>query len=100
VNGNPEASAFVFPRQQDRVWFERALTAAKITDYSWHTNRHTFCSRMAMLGIPLFTIAEIAGHRDIKVTRRYAHLPASHNLDAVEKLVSKPTPKVAPAATA
>jgi hypothetical protein len=51
---------------------------------------------MAMAGVPLFTIAEIAGHRDINVTRRYAHLSPGHNLEAVELLVSKPTPKLTP----
>lgn len=96
--GNPEPTDFVFPRQQHRVWFERAL-AAKITEYSWHSNRHTFCSRMAMAGAPLFTIAEIAGHRDIKVTKRYTHLSHDHNLQAVEMLVYKPTPKLTPGET-
>ena len=97
VKGNDPVS--VFPRQQHRVWFERALAAAKIMDYSWHTNRHNFCSRLAMAGVPLFTIAQIAGHRDIKVTMRYAHLSPGHNLEAVQKLV-KPTPKVTPASEA
>jgi len=42
----------VFPLHSDsdrcRWWFEPALAEAKITGYTWHNNRHTFCSWLAM----------------------------------------------------
>ena len=39
-----------------------------------HILRHTFCSRLAMLGAPARAIQELAGHQDLKTTQRYMHL--------------------------
>ena len=38
---------------------------------------------LAMKGIPLYTIAQIAGHADVKMTQRYAHLCPNHLSDAI-----------------
>lgn len=38
------------PQHNYRRWFNEALTEAKIKDYSWHCNRHTFASRLIMAG--------------------------------------------------
>lgn len=40
----------------------------------FHSLRHTFGSWLAIAGVPLYTIAELMGHSDIKMTERYAHL--------------------------
>ena len=40
----------------------------------FHTLRHTFCSWLAMSGVPLHVIKELAGHKTIQMTERYAHL--------------------------
>lgn len=44
----PTDEAFVFPRKgkkrQTRSWFYPSLDEAKIEEYVWHSNRHTFCS--------------------------------------------------------
>ena len=45
---------------------------------SLHTLRHTFISRLVQAGRPLSEVAALAGHRDIKMTLRYAHLAPSH----------------------
>ena len=48
-----------------------------------HTLRHTFISRLVQKGIPILTVKELAGHKTIEMTLRYAHL-APHNLtDAI-----------------
>lgn len=39
-----------------------------------HALRHTFCSRLAMAGVPIVTIKELAAHANISTTMRYAHL--------------------------
>lgn len=44
-----------------------------------HTLRHTFCSRLIQKGAPLKMVQELAGHKRIDMTLRYAHL-APHNL--------------------
>lgn len=34
-----------------RKWFDDAIAAACIPNYTWHTNRHTFASRLVMAGL-------------------------------------------------
>lgn len=53
---------------------ERLTRKAKITDCGWHTLRHTFCTRLAMAGVPPKTIQELAGHASITTTMRYMHV--------------------------
>ena len=65
--------------------FEPSLRKAGITNKSWHTLRHTTASRLVMAGVPLVTVKEILGHRDIQTTLRYAHLAPSHLQAAIEK---------------
>jgi site-specific recombinase XerD len=67
-------------------WFTSAIEKAAIDNYTWHCNRHTFCSRLAQRGASIFHIAELAGHRDLKMTRRYSHLRPSDHGAAVEML--------------
>jgi integrase len=71
-----------------RDWFDPAVKEAGIEDYTWHCNRHTFASRLAMAGENLATIATLMGHRTIGMTMRYAHLSPAHNQSAVEHLVA------------
>ena len=69
----------VFPRpgpsSDCRWWFEPALVEAKIiANYTWHNNRHTFCSWLAMAGVSTKEIQVLAGHKTITMAARYAHL--------------------------
>jgi hypothetical protein len=75
------------PQHNYRRWFNEALTDAKIKDYSWHCNRHTFASRLVMAGVDLRTVAELMGHSSIQMTMRYAHLAPQHNRAAADRLV-------------
>jgi site-specific recombinase XerD len=93
VKGQTKTSP-VFPNSDGeamsgpRGWFEEAVTRAKLTDYTWHCNRHTFISRLVMAGVDIRTVAELAGHATIQMTMRYAHLAPSHTASAVDRLVS------------
>ncbi len=66
--------------------FERAVKRAGLEDVTFHTLRHTFCSLLAMRGVPIPTIAELAGHKTIQITMRYSHLAPEHKRRAIEKL--------------
>ena len=81
------------PQHNYRRWFNEALTEAKIKNYSWHCNRHTFASRLVMAGVDLRTVAELMGHSSIQMTMRYAHLAPQHNRAAVDRLVRLPEPR-------
>lgn len=76
------------PMKAHRDWFDPAVEEAGIEDYTWHGNRHTFASRLAMADVNIRTIAQLMGHRTIQMSMRYSHLSPDHNLSAVEKLVA------------
>ena len=40
----------------------------------FHTPRRTFGSWLAQNGTPIYTIAQLMGHKDLSMTQRYAHL--------------------------
>ena len=73
--------------QGSRGWFSTALDAAKVLDYTWHCNRHTFASRLVMAGVDLRTVAELLGHRTLQMVMRYSHLAPEHQASAVDRLV-------------
>ena len=52
----------------------------------FHTLRHTFASWLAIQGTSLYEIMELMGHKNIKMTQRYAHLIPSVKIKAVNKL--------------
>ncbi len=71
-----------------RAWFESALEEAQVMNFRWHDLRHTFISRLIMKDVNLRTVQELAGHRTISMTTRYAHLAPEHNQATIEKLDS------------
>lgn len=66
--------------------FITALTKAKIEDFRFHDLRHTFGSYLAMQRVDLKTVQQIMGHKDIRMTMRYAHLSPEYVQKAVETL--------------
>jgi site-specific recombinase XerD len=64
--------------QGSRGWFPSALEQAKSDNYSWHCNRHTFASRLVMVGVDLRTVAELLGRRTLQMVMRYSHLAPKH----------------------
>jgi integrase len=79
------------PMISPRAWFELVMEEAvkknpSLQDVTWHIFRHTYISRLVMAGVDLRTVQELAGHKDIKMTVRYAHLAPAHKLAAVDKL--------------
>jgi integrase len=77
-----------------RYWFESAVAAAGLKDFTWHCLRHTFASRLVMAGVDIRTVAELMGHKTLAMTMRYAHLAPDHQRGAVERLEST-APKTA-----
>ena len=60
----------------------------------FHTLRHTYCSWLAMEGVPLYVIGEMVGHKSTEMTKRYSHLcpdKRSQTVNLVQGIFSKGT---------
>lgn len=71
---------------QIRTGWAGACRRAGIKDATPHTMRHTFASWLAMSGVPLRTIAELLGHKDLSMVMRYSHLAPDHLAGAVDAI--------------
>jgi integrase len=77
-------------RQMVQYRVLRASRRAKLSQDGGHILRHTFCSHLAMRGAPPRAIQELAGHRELGMTRRYMHLsPAA--LESAIRLLDRPS---------
>ncbi len=74
------------PYKSVNTAFKNAVRRAEIEDFTFHDLRHTFASRLVMGGVDLPTVKELMGHKDIKMTLRYAHLSDDHKQKAVDIL--------------
>lgn len=70
----------------DAHWY-RALEAAAIEDFRFHDLRHTCASYLARQGTSLLEIADVLGHRSLRMTLRYAHLADSHKRTCLARMV-------------
>ncbi len=69
--------------------WEKALKAARVTNFHWHDLRHTAASYLAMSGVSLVEISKILGHRTMQMASRYSHLSDGHIVATGEKLAAR-----------
>lgn len=72
--------------------YRRALKAAQLEPtHRFHDLRHTFGTRMAGAAVPMRTLQEWMGHRDISTTQRYAdYAPNPHEVAMVDAAFDSP----------
>jgi integrase len=95
-----DGRTFVFPRLRSRhlartLW-DKAREVMGLTDdknFVPHCCRHTFCSRLVQRGISITVVKELAGHADITMTMRYAHLRGQDLENAIAALEPEPGTK-------
>jgi integrase len=86
----------VWPDRSIRRAVENAVETAALTDFTFHDCRHHFASWFMMRGGQLEALREILGHKDVKMTLRYAHLSPGHLATEIEKTAA-PAVATAPA---
>lgn len=77
-----------------RRCFDRVLRVAKITDFCFHSIRHTFASHFIMRTSDITALQQILGHHSLRMTMRYAHLAKNHvaaQMNSFASAMSLPT---------
>lgn len=73
-----------------RSWMRRAQAGAGLRSAGdIHILRHTFCTHLAMKGVPVNTIQRLAGHKHLTTTLRYMHVVDGAAEDAIRILESE-----------
>jgi integrase len=86
-------SHYVFHVNGERLYyvkvqraFKKALALAKIEDFHFHDLRHTFASKCVQAGVDIYAVQKLLGHKDGRMTQRYAHLSSEYLREAISKL--------------
>lgn len=88
------ALIFESPRAPDKAFdfktpWQRALAQARVRDFRFHDLRHSCASALAQDGATLLEIADVLGHRQLDVTRRYSHLTTGHKRALIHRVWAK-----------
>ena len=67
--------------------WKKALEDAEIKDFRFHDLRHSCASYLAQSGASLLEIADVLGHKQISVTKRYAHLCIEHKSNLINRVM-------------
>jgi integrase len=79
----------LFPQvtgDQASAAFRRARKAVNIVDFRFHDLRHTAASWLRMQGADIHTVAQLLGHKDLRMAARYQHLSPTFLADTVGRL--------------
>jgi len=66
--------------------FLRACRRAGVANFRLHDLRHTAASWLAMQGADIHLVAELLGHKDLRMAKRYRHLSPTYLQGAARKL--------------
>ncbi len=88
TRGNP-LNTKVFSREFSKAVNKIGLNknvSDSLYKVTFHTLRHTFCSWLAMSGIPIQVVGELTGHKELEMTQRYAKLSSATKRNALDCL--------------
>ena len=81
----PERTYHIFRKGVQICGFNTGITDRR-ERVCFHSLRHTFASWLVQSGTPLALVSRLLGHKDIKMTMRYAHLAPDQAKAAVDIL--------------
>lgn len=67
--------------------WQEALKLAKVRKFRFHDLRHTCASYLAQNGASLLEIADVMGHRQLAMVKRYAHLTTKSKAALVNRVL-------------
>ncbi len=76
-------------KYEDRTYRRVFITACKkagIKDFRFHDLRHTFASWVAMNSKDIYAVQHLLHHKDLRMTKRYAHLTEEYLQEIVESI--------------
>lgn len=93
-HGAPHADALLFPGRFrtsqpyaiEEAW-RRCLRNARVRDCRFHDLRHSCASYLAQNGAGLLEIADVLGHKSLRMTQRYSHLTVDHKARLVQRVL-------------
>lgn len=77
-----------FQRRVQRA-FKTACKVSGIENFRWHDLRHDFASMLVQRGVDIYTVQILLGHKDGRMTKRYAHL-STKNLQSAISVLDNP----------
>lgn len=83
----PSATKEGKPVELRKSW-ETALKRAKIENFRFHDCRHTAASYLVMSGATAPEVAEVLGHKDLQMVKRYAHLSKAHITGVLSRMTA------------
>lgn len=90
--GAPSTLVFASPRRPAQPfafaphWHE-ALRVSGVKNFRFHDLRHSCASMLAQNGATLLEIADVLGHRQLAMTKRYSHLTTGHKAALVGRVM-------------
>ena len=92
----PKDTSLLFPSPHNpqkpidiRSAWEKVVRDANILNFRFHDLRHTTASYLAIEGHSLLDIATLLGHKDLQMTKRYAHLSQEYKKKMVSTMMNK-----------
>lgn len=82
-------------RNAETARVEKARTLMGIEDFRLHDLRHTAASWLRMQGADIGTVADLLGHKDLRMAKRYQHLSPTYLQAAVRGLDTAFGPELA-----
>jgi len=70
-----------------QIRWDQAVKAAGLRGFRFHDLRHTCGSFLAQSGASILEVADVLGHKDLKMTRRYSHLTVDSKAAVVNRVL-------------